>query len=73
MLRKMVFAYIVFFLMAEEYILLQLAMNLLLSLFFCLYIAHVKPYIDPMQNKLQVLNEMSYYLVSLLYICFTDF
>lgn len=73
LLRKMAFAYIVFFFMSEEWMLFQLGLNLILSWVFCLYIAHMQPWVDPSQNKVQLLNEFCYYMVSLLYVCFTDF
>ena len=46
---------------------------MLLSLFFCAYLCHFRPFIEPEENRMQILNEVCYLCVSVLYFCFTDF
>lgn len=73
LLRRLIFAYVVFYFSSEEYTLFQILLNLILSLLFVLYLASARPFLDPDLNKMQLLNEVTYYLVSTLYLCFTDF
>jgi hypothetical protein len=73
LLRKLVFAFIVFYLYEEVFTLFQVMANVLLSLSFALYIAHMQPFIEQSTNRIQLFNEVTYYVVSLLYLTFTDF
>lgn len=59
--------------MDEAYTLLQIVLNLALSLWFALYLASIAPYVDTSENLIAVNNELAYYIVSLMYLCFTDF
>ena len=53
--------------------LLQIAANATLSLFFALYVAKTKPFFEMRDNYINLLNEWCYYMVSVCYFCFTDF
>ena len=46
---------------------------MLLSWSFALYLLKVQPFLNSHENKMQVLNEWTYLMVSTLYYCFTDF
>ena len=72
-MRKMLYAYIVFYFKDEEYTLFQIVLNIILSLFFAFYLAYAQPFVSSFDNKIQLLNEVTYYSVSVLYLCFTDF
>ena len=73
LLRKLIYALIVYHLTEEVYLYLQIATNALLSIGFAVYLAVYQPFLTPYENKLAILNEFNYYVVSLLYFCFTDF
>lgn len=73
LLRRLIFAYIVFYFPSEEFTLFQIMLNLILSFMFATYLAAHRPFVDPDLNRMQLLNEITYYVVSCLYICFTDF
>jgi len=40
---------------------------------FTVYMIHHQPFLDPVENRMQVLNETCFLMVSELYFCFTDF
>ena len=46
---------------------------MILSLLFALYLAKYQPFMDRYTNKINILNEFCYYMISLCYFCFTDF
>jgi hypothetical protein len=73
LMRKLLFAFIVFYFHEMEYVMLQLASNVVLSLLFIVYLLLWHPFYNPEENRMQVLNELTYYIVSMLYLCFTDF
>ena len=72
-MRRLAYAFIVFYLYEEEYTLFQVMANLLLSFLFAFYIAHFKPFIERSTNHIQFLNEVTFYVVSVIYLMFTDF
>ena len=47
--------------------------NIVLSFSFAFYLAHMQPFIEKQTNRIQFFNEVTYYVVSLLYLTFTDF
>jgi hypothetical protein len=55
-----------------EFVSLQVFGNILLSLAFVLYLAHFKPFFDEKLNKLNLLNEVLYIVISMHQIAFTD-
>jgi hypothetical protein len=44
----------------------------MLSLLFTVYLINWHPFYIPEENRMQVFNEICYYVVSMLYLCFTD-
>jgi hypothetical protein len=73
LLRKLIFANMVYYLSDEVFTLLQIFVNCLLSLLFALFLAYFQPFIDKSSNRINLVNEICFYSVSLLYFCFTDF
>lgn len=71
--RKMLFAFIVFYLKDEQWMLFQVMSNYILSMAFTVYLFSIHPFFDNWENNLQLINEISFVLISLIYICFTDF
>lgn len=47
--------------------------NVFLSFTFLMYLAVFKPFVDPTTYRINLFNEFFMYMVSLLYITFTDF
>ena len=69
----MLFANVVYYLKEEVYTLLQIGLNMIISFMFALYLAKVQPFVDPMTNKVNLLNEYCYYMISMCYFIFTDY
>ena len=72
-IRKELFATIVYFFSEPEWALFQIVCNTLLSLLFCAYLCHYKPFVKQEDNRMQLLNEVSFHCLSVLYFCFTDY
>jgi hypothetical protein len=73
LLRKMLFAFIVYHFHELHWALFQVICNMLLSFLFAVYLIHMRPFLAPEENKIQILNETCFLMVSILYFCFTDF
>ena len=72
-LRRILFVWVTFFYSDPIFTCLQVFFNLLLSFLFLAYLLVMKPYECPYTQKLEVINELTYTVISYHLICFTDF
>jgi hypothetical protein len=72
LLRKLIFGMIVYNLHEMHYCSAQVMANMYLSFLFICYLVVFKPFLNQHEQLMQVLNEICFYLVSFMYICFTD-
>lgn len=73
LVRKLIYAWVVYYYAEDVHIFFQLYVNILLSFTFLLYLAHFKPFIDKRQGMINFWNEFTYYIVSMIYLTFTDY
>lgn len=62
LLRRLIFIAIVFIL--KDFVGLQVMLLMLVNLLYLIYIVTVRPFKDNSTNKLEILNESSYFLVT---------
>jgi hypothetical protein len=70
--RKMIFCFLVYYMHQEALCSIQVMINAHMSFLFVVYLVAVKPMSNKTDFFYQVLNEYCFYIVSLLYLCFTD-
>ena len=71
-LRRIAFISMIYFLSGDEFTVAQVYINIALSYFFLLYLVVLKPFKDKSVNKLEVINEIAYLLITYHQIGFTD-
>lgn len=73
LVRKFLYSLLVYYYNESVYCMFQVMCNVMLSFFFLLYLAVFQPFISRQAFVINMVNEFSFYLTSLIYITFTDF
>lgn len=73
LLRKKLYALIVFYLDGDEFTTIQVYVNILLSWAFMIYLIVQRPFLDNVEQRINLLNEATYYVVSCFFLSFTNF
>ena len=73
LLRKLVYAMIVFNFHEVQYTIMQTYSNILLSFAFLLYLVVFKPFLDKTEQMINMFNEITYYIVACFFLCFTNY
>jgi hypothetical protein len=71
--RRVIFVVVCFKFYEPVWTAFQIIVNILLSLYFACYLAHYRPFADIEMNKLQLINEIAFCILSYHQMCFTDF
>jgi hypothetical protein len=73
LIRRVLFCQIAFWLHEPQYTTMQVFANLVIAVLFTAYMIEFKPFFDRQYNNLQVVNEITYVIISYTVIAFTDF
>jgi len=73
LVRRFIYVLVCYFYYLPEQTIFQVFVNIYLSFLFLLYLIHFRPYVDKDINRLQVINEGAFLLMSYQIIAFTDF
>jgi len=73
MLRRIFFVYICFKWYQPEYTFFQVMANVQISFIFVLYMVKFRPFLDEEMNKLQIINEYVFVVITYHQLLFTDF
>ena len=65
MIRRVIFVIVCFWLWTPEYTMVQVHVNILLGLFFTLYLLAYHPFRDKTMNRLQIVNEYCFVMISI--------
>lgn len=72
LMRKCIFGAMVFFFYDSVYTFAQVQITMFMSFIFLIYLMHEKPFLDATSQKLQVFNEICFYIITSIQIGFTD-
>lgn len=73
LLKKQAFALMVFFMDSRKQTLVQIFLNIHLSFIVLAYLIVFKPFLEGKQQKITVYNEICYYVISCLFMGYTNF